>query len=605
MGGVRLESRKTASSSAANRAPVILAAHGSVAIEYSSDGTSMRRKITPDGPGLRGISAKSAEAATLGPDLGSRVAAMGRAGLSRRQDWGCLSNTQQAVAKPESAGCGALYLWSAFALLMALVTVPLFSTVLPPLFDYPNHLARLYLLMEGGNAFYTVRWEPLPNLAQDLIVPPLAVLMPLALASKLFLVMVFGLIAGGAILLNRVATGAWRVWPLLAFLLLYNRIFLWGFVNYLFGIGVALGGIALWLSLEPRRSWVRVLASSAVALLCYFSHIAALGFYALVILGVETRPAIAELRACQWAVLGRRMATVSMQFVLPAVLFLSYWRWTAIGGVSYADFWRKADLVFSVFDNYDRVFDVACFALLLCLLGWLGWTRRLALMPRLGWAICIVFTGYLLMPSQMYGGSGVDHRLPIAWFLLLIASSAPRFPSRRVATAVAIVAGSMLVIRLVVIEHVWRQADEIYSADLIGIDALPRGIKLAVAIPPNAIHLVSVPEVHLPVLAISRREVFVPTLFAYPGQQPIALQPSYAALADAAPPQLFWAGLTGGDTAEITQLLPVLQQYDYVALTGGGPVDVPPNRCLAKFYRQPSFQIFAVLHDPGCAATDG
>jgi hypothetical protein len=92
---------------------------------------------------------------------------------------------------------------------MMLMTVPLFSTVLPPLFDYPNHLARLYLLMEGANAFYAVRWEPLPNLAQDLIVPPLAGLMPLALASKLFLVMVFRLIAGGAIWLNRVATGAW------------------------------------------------------------------------------------------------------------------------------------------------------------------------------------------------------------------------------------------------------------------------------------------------------------------------------------------------------------------------------------------------------------
>ena len=138
---------------------------------------------------------------------------------------------------------------------MTLVTVPLFSTVLPPLFDYPNHLARLYLLMEGGNAFYAVRWAPLPNLAQDLIVPPLAGLMPLDLASKLFLVMVFGLITGGAIWLNRVATGAWRFWSLLTFLLLYNRIFLWGFVNYLFGIGVALGGMALWLALEPRRSW--------------------------------------------------------------------------------------------------------------------------------------------------------------------------------------------------------------------------------------------------------------------------------------------------------------------------------------------------------------
>ena len=258
-----------------------------------------------------------------------------------------------------------------------------------------------------------------------------------------------------------------------------------------------------------------------------------------------------------------------------------------------------------MFDNYDRVFDIACFALFLCLLGWLVWTRRLALVPRLGWAICIVFTSYLLMPSQMYRGSGVDHRLPIAWFLLLIASSGPRFPSRRVGAAVAIAAGSVLIIRLVVIEHVWHHADEVYSGDLIGIGALPRGIKLAVAIPPDAIHLGSVPEVHLSALAISRREAFVPTLFAYPGQQPIALQPSYAALADAAPPQLFWAGLTGGDTAEITQLLPVLQQYDYIVFTGGGPIDVPPNRCLTKFYLKPSFQIFTVLHDPGCASTDG
>jgi hypothetical protein len=488
---------------------------------------------------------------------------------------------------------------------MTLVTVPLFSTVLPPLFDYPNHLARLTLLMGGGNAFYVVRWEPLPNLAQDLIVPPLTSLMPLDLASKLFLVMVLGLIAGGTIWLNRVATSAWRFWPLLAFLLLYNRIFLWGFINYSFGVGIALGGTALWLALEPRPWWFRVLASSVVALLCYFSHLAAFGFYALVILGVEAQPAITELHGREWALLGRRIATLGMQFLLPAVLFLSYWHWTAIGTISYADFWRKADLVFSVFDNYDRVFDVACFALFLCLLGWLGWTRRLALAPRLGWSICIVFMSYLLMPSQMYGGSGVDHRLPFAWFLLLIASSAPRFPTRRFATAIGFVAGSMLVIRLAVIEHVWRQADEIYSADLTGIDALPRGVKLAVAIPPDAIHLVSVPEVHLPVLAVSRREAFVPTLFAYPGQQPIALQMPYAALADAAPPQLLWAGLTGGDIAEITRLLPVLQQYDYVALVGGGPVYVPPNRCLMKFYRLPNFQIFAVVHDPGCASTDG
>jgi hypothetical protein len=487
---------------------------------------------------------------------------------------------------------------------MLLVAIPLFSTVLPPLFDYPNHLARLHLLIEHGNAFYAVRWEPLPNLAQDLIVPPLARLMPLDFASKLFLVMIFSLISGGAIWLNRVCTGKWRFWSLLAFLLLYNRIFLWGFVNYLFGIGVAMIGIALWLALETRRWWLRVLASSAVALACYFSHIAAFGFYALVVVGVEAYPAITEYRARQWAALGSRMAMLGIQFVVPTVLFWFYWHWITNGGFRYDDFWHKAALVFSVFDNYNRALDAICFALFLCLLGWLIWTRRLALAPRLACAIGVVFTSYLLMPNQMYGGSNIDQRLPIAWFLLLIASSAPRFPTRRFAAAIALAAGSILVIRLGIVERVWRQADKVYSADLIGIDALPRGAKLAVAIPPDAIQPVPVPQVHLPALAISRREAFVPTLFAYAGQQPVVLRPFYAMLADAATPQLFWTGLTGGDNSTERYLLPVLHQYDYLVLTGGKPVDVPPNRCLAPFFQGSSFQIFAVLHGPNCAETE-
>ena len=191
---------------------------------------------------------------------------------------------------------------------MLLATVPLFSTVLPPLVDYPNHLARMHVLSEGGNQFYAVHWEPLPNLAQDLIVPPLARLMPLDLASKLFLVAIFGLMAGGTIWLNRVATGAWRIWPLLAFLLLYNRTFLWGFLNYLFGIGVALAGVALWLTLERECWWLRTLTSSLVALACYLSHIAAFGFYALVIIGIELSPAWGELRARRWPALAGRMA---------------------------------------------------------------------------------------------------------------------------------------------------------------------------------------------------------------------------------------------------------------------------------------------------------
>ena len=123
--------------------------------------------------------------------MGSRAAALGRAVLTQRR--------------------AALQVWGAFALLMILVSVPLFSTVLPPLFDYPNHLARMHVLAAGGSQFYAVHWQALPNLAQDLIVPPLARLMPLELASKLFLTMIFGLLAGATIWLNRVVTGMWKL----------------------------------------------------------------------------------------------------------------------------------------------------------------------------------------------------------------------------------------------------------------------------------------------------------------------------------------------------------------------------------------------------------
>src|SRR6266513_3474240 len=87
---------------------------------------SMKRKITPDGPGLREFSAKPAAVAALGSLPGSGAAAVGRPGLSPPQDWSALSSVPQAAVKSASAGCGALHIWSAFVLLMTLMTVPLF-----------------------------------------------------------------------------------------------------------------------------------------------------------------------------------------------------------------------------------------------------------------------------------------------------------------------------------------------------------------------------------------------------------------------------------------------------------------------------------------------
>ena len=73
--------------------------------------------------------------------------------------------------------------------------------MLPPLLDYPNHLARMYLLPHLPDAalarYYTVHWTPIPDLAMDGIVPFLAKVMPLEWAGKLFIALTFLLLAGG------------------------------------------------------------------------------------------------------------------------------------------------------------------------------------------------------------------------------------------------------------------------------------------------------------------------------------------------------------------------------------------------------------------------
>lgn len=64
-------------------------------------------------------------------------------------------------------------------LVMGLLAIwPVLTVDIPPLVDFPNHLARMHVLATQGSSDivqhnYDVAWRPVPNLAMDLIVPPL------------------------------------------------------------------------------------------------------------------------------------------------------------------------------------------------------------------------------------------------------------------------------------------------------------------------------------------------------------------------------------------------------------------------------------------------
>ena len=132
----------------------------------------------------------------------------------------------------------------------------------------------------------------------------------------------------------------------------------------------------------------------------------------------------------------------------------------------------------------------------------------------------------------------------------------------------------------------WRQSDRAYAELLPVLDTIPEGSRVAVATP-HAIKWAHTPLYHFPAWAVVRRDAFVPILFAYPTQQPIALRPLYGELAAKLTPARLWTALvertTTLDPAEST----ALAKYDYVLIEGRKSFEMPASAVLSPLVTTP------------------
>ena len=118
------------------------------------------------------------------------------------------------------------YPWTWF-FVVVLLLVPLFVVDIPPILDYPNHLARLYLLGPAAanpilSQFYQARWAVIPDLAIDAFMPTLLRFVPLYLGGKILLGLVLLLTVASAIAYGRAVFGVRRAWALASVLVAYN-----------------------------------------------------------------------------------------------------------------------------------------------------------------------------------------------------------------------------------------------------------------------------------------------------------------------------------------------------------------------------------------------
>src|SRR5262249_25617453 len=310
------------------------------------------------------------------------------------------------VAFADVADIGALSaarFWAAFAALFLVAALPVLSVELPPLFDYPNHLARMDLLRrlpesEALQRYYELRWRVIPTLGMDLVVPTLAHILPLAWAGKVFVLATLALVAAGAGLVHRAATGRWSIWPLLAFLFLYSRVLLWGFLSYLFGIGLALVAFAIWISLSERHPAARLSASAVAALVLFFAHLMACVVYGVLVAGYELGHLWLRWPR-SWSRAAARLAIAAAPFLPPLALLVFAGDGERLSAIHFGRLDRKLDLLFSVFDNYDRVFDIGCFILLVLAAGFAFLRRRLIVLPSLLPSVGLLAVVYLAAPA--------------------------------------------------------------------------------------------------------------------------------------------------------------------------------------------------------------
>lgn len=437
--------------------------------------------------------------------------------------------------------------WAAFAAVALLLLLPLVMVDVPPLLDYPNHLARLYVLAHPDDAmlsrYYAQRWAIMPNLAIDGLLPPLLRWVPVHVAGRLILGATLLLPVLGCIIYHRALFGRRSLWPLGAGLVAYNASFFLGFVNFQLTLGLALIAAAGWHAWSRRRPLVTTLAGAVCAVGLFFCHLFGLGFF----VGLVGAGELAGLRASArggtplLAHCARRAAMLAAMLCVPVVLYL-HAPLSGSTGASVARPWLgKLYVAFSAFAHYDnRVTLLTAGAVLLavCLIAFAGRLRAGAgtLVSMGGLAVL-----YVLLPSVAFDTAFVDTRIPIMVALLLFAGFQPaRVPQVAGGLAGAVLAGA-LVIQVGATSVVWlQQARDVAGLRTVIASIRPGARVLAADVSDreNPAYWASVPanrklpgymrlNGHLPALLLIEHQAFWPLLFTMPTKQPLVVLPPY------------------------------------------------------------------------------
>lgn len=429
----------------------------------------------------------------------------------------------------------------AYMVLLVFASSPIWFTPRPQLGDYTNHLARVHILLNVSNSptlqqFYMPQWALIPNLAMDLVVMGLATIMSLETAGKTFITLTLLLISSGTIALHAALHKRLSAWPLVVFLVLYNLMFLFGSLSFLFGLGMGLWMLAAWILLQLQPPWLRMLIFCPLAVALYFAHLSAFGVYLLALLGYEFSHYRAQ-RAEGFYVSPFACTPTLMQLVTPALLFLAS---PTAGGYKLFEYNYLLNKLISPFFlvlNYSLLLDGLTFVFIAEIIALGLITKRLTINKTMHWALGVITVTYLAMPSLFFSSSLADSRIFVGLTLLFVASTDMRLRNAAEARMLMLSLLGTFALRIAFINDHWKAANHLQDEYIHAFDKLPQGAKLLTLIGDknkweNKYDFWTM--WNFPCWAIIKKSAFVPTLYTFHTQQPISYTLPYRELANQA-----------------------------------------------------------------------
>ena len=498
-----------------------------------------------------------------------------------------------------------------FLLLMACAVAPVFSVQVPPLADYINHLARMSVIATVDHdsllaRYYRIDWAVIPNLIMDLLVPVMVrhLHMTVYVAGQTFVALIIALQVTGCFAVHYALYRRWSAWPLVSFLFVYNNIMMFGFMNYLFGLGVALWGLAAWILLRARPAVLRALVSAGFVLVLFTCHLFDVGVYGMGLLCYEA-----------WLWRGdrtpdrRQLIANGLTFALPFVPILPLMAVSPTIGLATDNYWEptgKLDGLYYIFQNYSDLFDLTLATLVIGAMIWAARARMIRCHPAGWYLLGLGVVVFMVMPRMVFSSWVADQRLPIAIVFLVIGfvtfNDHNRWGRYFLYTFVLGIACA----RFASIFLVWHQIDHAYADFRRSIAMIEPGstILVANADEPSGSDAFNMPLSHAACMAMIERSSMVTTAFTVSGKQILSVTPKYRDRADT----------QDGDPPTVSQLLAAATrdptvpsdkywahwneqfEYLYVLYTEGSANPAPDM--LTLVYEGPRFQLYRITQTP-------